>query len=226
MAYPRIDPREFLKRLPLFNDFGAEELSAIAAATTEVHVARGTAVFQRGDPCNGFHTVIFGQVKLGFVSVQGNEKIVEVIGPGHSFGEALMFMERPYILNAHAMVDTMLLHISKQAIFSELERNPAFARRMLAGMSRRLHGLISDVESYSLRSGSQRIVGYLLKDEPENDGVRIMLGMSKKMLASRLNLTPEYFSRVLHELVEKGMIAVSGREITILDLARLRAFEG
>ena len=226
MAYPRIDPREFLKRLPLFNDFGAEELSAIAAATTEVHVARGTAVFQRGDPCNGFHTVIFGQVKLGFVSVQGNEKIVEVVGPGHSFGEALMFMERPYILNAHAMADTMLLHISKQAIFGELERNPAFARRMLAGMSRRLHGLISDVESYSLRSGSQRIVGYLLKEEPEDDGARIMLGMSKKMLASRLNLTPEYFSRVLHELVEKGMIAVSGREITILDLARLRAFEG
>lgn len=226
MAYPRIDPREFLKRLPLFNDFGAEELSAIAAATTEVHVARGTAVFQRGDPCNGFHTVIFGQVKLGFVSVQGNEKIVEVVGPGHSFGEALMFMERPYILNAHAMVDTMLLHISKQAIFGELERNPAFARRMLAGMSRRLHSLISDVESYSLRSGSQRIVGYLLKEEPESDGARITLGMSKKMLASRLNLTPEYFSRVLHELVEKGMIAVSGREITILDLARLRAFEG
>jgi len=226
MAYPRIDPREFLKRLPLVNDFGAEELSSIAAATTEVHVARGTAVFQRGDPCNGFHTVIFGQVKLGFVSVQGNEKIVEVVGPGHSFGEALMFMERPYILNAHAMVDTMLLHNSKQAIFGELERNPAFARRMLAGMSRRLHGLISDVESYSLRSGSQRIVGYLLKEEPEQDGARIMLGMSKKMLASRLNLTPEYFSRVLHELVEKGMIAVSGREITILDLARLRAFEG
>ena len=226
MAYPRIDPREFLKRLPLFNDFGAEELSAIAAATTEVHVARGTAVFQRGDPCNGFHTVIFGQVKLGFVSVQGNEKIVEVVGPGHSFGEALMFMERPYILSAHAMVDSMLLHISRQAVFGELERNPTFARRMLAGMSRRLHGLISDVESYSLRSGSQRIVGYLLKEEPESDGARIMLGMSKKMLASRLNLTPEYFSRVLHELVEKGMIAVSGREITILDLARLRAFEG
>jgi CRP-like cAMP-binding protein len=226
MASHRIDPRDFLKRLPLFTDFGADELNAIAAATTEQHVARGTAVFQRGDPCNGFHTVIFGQVKLGFVSAQGNEKIVEVVGPGHSFGEALMFMERPYILNAHALSDTLLLHISKNVIFGELERNPLLARRMLAGMSRRLHGLISDVESYSLRSGSQRIVGYLLKDEPAGDGAQVVLGMSKKMLASRLNLTPEYFSRVLHELVDKGMIAVQGREITILDIGRLRAFEG
>jgi CRP-like cAMP-binding protein len=93
-------------------------------------------------------------------------------------------------------------------------------------MSRRLHGLIKDVESYSLRSGSQRIVGYLLKDEPEGDGSQVTLTVSKKLLASRLNLTPEYFSRVLHDLSEHGMIAVKGRQITILAIERLRGYEG
>jgi CRP-like cAMP-binding protein len=170
--------------------------------------------------------VIYGQVKLGFVSAQGDEKIVEIIGPGMSFGEALMFMEKPYIVNATALADTLLLHIAKEAVFKELETSPAFARRMLAGMSRRLHGLISDVESYSLRSGSQRIVGYLLKDEPEGDGAMVTLTVSKRLVASRLNLTPEYFSRVLHDMVELGMIAVNGRDITIRDIARLRAYEG
>ncbi|HZX28367.1 MAG TPA: Crp/Fnr family transcriptional regulator [Telluria sp.] len=226
MAAPRIDPREFLKRLPLFADVSPDELAAVAAATTEIHVPRGSAVFQRGDPCNGFHTVVYGQIKLGFVSVQGNEKIVEILGPGHSFGEALMFMDKPYIVNAHALADCLLLHIAKNAVFDEIERNPLFARRMLAGMSRRLHGLISDVESYSLRSGSQRIVGYLLKDEPVDNGTRITLGVSKKLLASRLNLTPEYFSRVLHELVDQGLISVRGRDITIRNLAGLRDYEG
>jgi CRP-like cAMP-binding protein len=226
MPASRIDIRAFLKRIPLFDDFDAAELSAIAAGSSELHVARGQPIFQRGDACNGFHTLVYGQVKLGFVSAQGNEKIVEIIGPGHSFGEALMFMERPYILNAHALADTLLLHISKNVVFDELARNPVFARRMLAGMSRRLHGLISDVESYSLRSGSQRIVGYLLKEEPSGDGARVTLAASKKMIASRLNLTPEYFSRVLHDLVARGMIALRGREITILDIERLRAFEG
>jgi CRP-like cAMP-binding protein len=226
MPSPKIDPREFLKRLPLFADLSQEELSLVAAGTTEQHVPRGSAVFQRGDPCVGFHMVIFGQVKLSFLSAQGNEKIVEIIGPGHSFGEALMFMEKPYIVTAHAVSDCMLLHISKQTVFAELARNPQFARRMLAGMSRRLHGLISDVEAYSLRSGSQRIIGYLLKDDDATDGSEITLSVSKKLLASRLNLTPEYFSRVLHELADQGMIAVNGRQIRILDAARLRAYEG
>jgi CRP-like cAMP-binding protein len=94
---------------------------------------------------------------------------------------------------------------------------------MLAGMSRRMHGLISDVESYSLRSGSQRIVSYLLNEEPAS-GERVLLSTSKKLIASRLNLTPEYFSRVLHELVSRGMIALRGREVTILDKDGLRAY--
>lgn len=226
MLTSKIDRREFLKRLPLFADFSPEELSELAAATEERHIAKGAPIFARGDPCRGFHIVIYGQVKLGFVSVRGDEKIVEIIGPGLSFGEALMFMEKPYIVGATALADTMLLHIAKEAVFGELERNPAFARRMLAGMSRRLHGLIKDVESYSLRSGSQRIVGYLLKDEPDGDGAQVTLSVSKKLIASRLNLTPEYFSRVLHDLSELGMIEVQGRLITIIDINRLRDYEG
>jgi CRP-like cAMP-binding protein len=226
MATTRIDRREFLKRLPLFSDFTADELNSLANQTSELYVERGAPIFHRGDPCRGFHIVIYGQVKLGFLSVHGGEKIVEIVGPGFSFGEALMFMEKPYILSASALADTMLLHISKEAVFGELEHNPAFARRMLAGMSRRLHGLISDVESYCLRTGSQRIVGYLLKDESVCDGATVTLTVSKKSLASRLNLTPEYFSRVLRDLTEHGMVAVEGRQITILDIERLRAYEG
>lgn len=221
----RIDPREFLRRLPVFSDLGEEELAAMAHATTELHIPRGRTIFQRGDPCLGFHTVLYGQVKLSFVSAQGNEKIVEIVGPGHSFGEAVMFMEKPYIVNAATLEDCLLLHIAKDAIFAELERHPAFARKMLAGMSRRLHGLISDVESYTLRSGAQRVIGFLLKDAPES-GSRITLAASKKLIASRLNLTPEYFSRLLHELAEHGLLKVDGRDIEIVNADGLRAYEG
>ena len=225
MLRTRIDPRQFLKRLPLFADLAPADMDMVAAATTELHLPRGRVIFKRGDPCNGFHTVIYGSVKLCFVSSQGDEKVVELIGPGQSFGEALMFMERDYIVQAEALADCMLLHIGKEAILSGIERDPGFARRMLAGMSRRLHGLISDVESYTLRSGSQRVVGYLLKDDPRQGG-EVTLSASKKMVASRLNITPEYFSRVLHDMAGRGLVGIAGRSITILDLERLRAYEG
>src|SRR6478672_2645229 len=105
----KIKPQEFLARLPLFSDVTPEELERIATGTTEMRLERGQNAFSRGDPCHGFHTVIYGQVKLFFTSPGGDEKVVELIGPGQSFGEALMFMERAYIVGAQAVADTLLL---------------------------------------------------------------------------------------------------------------------
>ncbi|MGV8893246.1 MAG: Crp/Fnr family transcriptional regulator [Burkholderiaceae bacterium] len=229
MTKTKIKTQDFLSKLALFNDMGPQELDRIASGTSEMHVQRGETLFQRGDICTGFHAVIYGQVKLAFTSSQGSEKIVEIIGPGHSFGEAIMFMDKPYIVAAQALSDTLLLHISKSAVLAELESDPLFARKMLAGLSRRLHGLICDVEAYSLCSGTQRVIGYLLQHgtdtETQIDGLKIVLPFSKAVLASRLNLTPEHFSRILHDLTENQQINVSGKNITILNIEKLRNYE-
>ena len=77
-----------------------------------------------------------------------------------------MFLDKPYVVFAQALADSLLLHIAKHAVFEELGPNP-FARRMIAGLARRLHGLVRDVEAYTLRSGQERIIGYLLAELPE-----------------------------------------------------------
>lgn len=230
MTKTKIKTQDFLSKLALFNEMGLQELDRIASGTSEIHVQRGETLFQRGDICTGFHAVIYGQVKLAFTSAQGSEKIVEIIGPGYSFGEALMFMDKPYIVAAQALNDTLLLHVAKSTVLTELERDPLFARKMLAGLSRRLHSLICDVEAYSLCSGTQRVIGYLLQHgtdtDTQIDGMEIILPFSKAVLASRLNLTPEHFSRILHDLTENQLINVSGKNITILNIEKLRNYEG
>lgn len=228
MSHPKIKTQAFLSSLPLFKEVAPVELDRIAVGTTELHVPRGEMLFNKGDPCVGFHLVIYGQVKLAFISPQGSEKVVEIVGPGFSFGEALMFMEKPYVVMAQTLADSLLLHVSKQVVFDEIERNPSFARKMLAGLSRRLHGLIGDVEAYSLQSGTQRVIGYLLRQEQDlaaaSAPYSVMLPTSKAIVASRLNLTPEHFSRILHELADRGLISIDGREVKILDVSKLRMY--
>jgi CRP-like cAMP-binding protein len=226
MDKPRFTPATFLARMPLFDAMSPDELAAIAAGTTEHHVEKGGVIFQRGDPALGFHLVIYGQVKLAAGSASGAEKIIELIGPGHSFGEALMFMEKPYIVSATALADTLLLHVTREVVFAGIEHDPRFARKMLAGLSRRMHGLICDMESYALRSGTQRVIGYLLQDEDAADGQSLMLPVSKAVVASRLNLTPEHFSRILADLSALGMIAVHGRQVQLLAIDALRSHAG
>ena len=155
---------------------------------------------------------------------------MEILGPGQTFGEALMFMDQPYPLFAQALMDTTLLMVPKQAIFEELEAQPHFCHKMLAGLSMRLHQLIRDVESYSLRSGRQRVIGYLLQAASEfeheaGEKVTVHLPANKGVIASRLNVTQEHYSRILHELIEQGLIKVESRNIHIPDPERLRSFD-
>jgi CRP-like cAMP-binding protein len=222
--------QEFLKNVPLFRELTDEELDRIAAGTAQVRAPTGTILFRRGEASSGFHVIVYGQVKLAFGAADGSEKVVEILGPGASFGEAVMFLDKPYVVFAETLADSLVLAIGKQTIFTELERNPRFARKMLAGLAQRLHRLVHDLEAYTLRSGTQRVIGYLLRDYPEEGvpqaPVEIALATSKGVLASRLNITREHFSRILHDLSAAGLIEVHGRIIRIRDPERLRAFQG
>ena len=76
-----------------------------------------------------------------------------------------MFLGKPCLVNAQALADSLLLTVHRQAVLAELEQDNRFALRMLAGLSRRLHGLVHDVQAYALQSGVQRVVGYLLREQ-------------------------------------------------------------
>jgi len=227
MANPQIKLQSFLGNLPLFRELNPEEIDRLALGSREIYAARGEILFHKGDPCTGFHVVVYGQVKLAFSSPHGAEKVVDIIGQGQSFGEALMFMDKPYIVYAQTLADSMLVHVSKATVFEELDRDPQFARKMIAGLSGRLHTLLRDLEGYCLSSGAQRVIGYLLRDAQEAAAPgpnTVTLPVSKGVLASRLNLTPEHFSRILHDLSEAALIAVEGRTVHILNIEKLRAF--
>ncbi len=225
------DVPRYLSVLPLFNDMQPAELQRLAQGCQLKRLARGDMVFRVGEPCEEFHVTVVGQIKLFAISPQGQEKVIELAGPGNSFAEALMFTGKPYIVNAQALTDTLLLTVKKQAVVDEIERDPKFCMRMLAGISRRLHGLVHDVQAYALHSGLQRVIGYLLRDQamdeaPASGVVTVSLPVSKATIASRLSLTPEYFSRVLHELETEGLIEIDKRDIRILDAQRLAQYHG
>jgi CRP-like cAMP-binding protein len=223
-----INAVDFLRNLPIFRELDPAPLERLAAGTREIRAPAGTILFRRGDPATGMHAVAYGQVKLALTTPDGGEKVVEIIGPGGSFGEAVMFLEKPYYVTAEVLADALVLFVSRATIFAEIDASPQFARRMLAGLSMRLHRLIGDVESLSLKSGTERVVGYLLRDCPDSGSsaqtVELRLPVAKGVLASRLNLTREHFSRILHDLSAAGLIRVVGRSIRIVDVARLRAW--
>jgi len=227
MDLQQFDIPRYLANLPLFQEIAPPDLERLASGCRLRKLCRGESVFTVGMPCEEFHVTVTGQVKLFALSPAGQEKVIELAGPGVSFAEALMFTGKPYIINAQALTESVVLSVGKAAVVREIEDDPRFAMHMLAGISRRLHGLVHDVQAYSLHNGMQRVIGYLLHQEnpaaagSASTALKISLPVSKATIASRLSITPEYFSRVLHELESAGLITVDKREIHIPDTARL-----
>jgi CRP-like cAMP-binding protein len=135
-----------------------------------------------------------------------------------------MFLEKPYIVGARALSDCLVLHVAREAVFAELDRNPTLARRMIANLSAKMHSTVQEVELNALGTGSQRFAAWLLKSLPAaNAGAAaVTLPAAKKTVASRLNLSAEHLSRILGQLSAAGLIRVHGRKVEIPDAERLR----
>jgi len=222
---PCIAIEQFLAKVPLFAGLDRDELARLANGAVQFEAPRGSSIFRRGEPCTGIHVVVYGQVKLSLHSSNGAEKVVELLGPGQSLGEPFLFLDEPHRVTAEALVESKLVHIPKAKVLAELEHHVGFARRIITNLSRRLDHFISDLESVSLRSGTERVIGYLLTNAQSRslDGAAVTLPAAKGIIASHLNLTQEHFSRILHELSAAGLIGVDGRDISIPDVDRLRA---
>ena len=106
----------FLATQALFSHLSPDELTRVAAGCVVRRLSRSDTVFRYGEPCNEFHVVVLGQVKLFALSPAGQEKVIELVSPGHSFAEALMLTGKPYILNAQALTSTLLLSAAASLI--------------------------------------------------------------------------------------------------------------
>jgi CRP-like cAMP-binding protein len=226
MDVKRLNTLSYLQTLPIFKDLSKSECENAAQDCQFGHLSRGEVLFQVGDACEVFHVITSGQVKLYLATPTGQEKVIEIVGPDQSFAESTMLLGTPYLFNAQALTETELLTVGKRTILALMERNHRFSMHLTSGISHWLHQLISDVGGYALQSGMHRLINYLLqsaqgKDTKNMESFTVFLPVSKATIASRLSLTPEYFSRVLHELASERLIEINRRQIRVLDVHRL-----
>jgi CRP-like cAMP-binding protein len=202
-------------------------MERLATATRERRYVRDEMIFQKGDRPTGMYLVVTGKVKEVCQSPEGGERIIEVLGPNQTCGEASLFLDSHYPFSAIALTNAHLLHIDKPAIDTLIDKHPGVVAKILAALSLRLYALVRDVESYTLLNPVQRVVAYLI-ELANNGGVAgdtdITLPAAKFVIASRLGISPEALSRAFRDLADAGLIDVRGSRVTICKMERLRQF--
>jgi CRP-like cAMP-binding protein len=218
----------YLERLALFSRLPDNKLEELSHVVKILDLIRNEIIIHPGDNPEGFYIVASGVVTLSLISPNGESRVIEIMNPGRSFAEALLFMHHPSPVQAQMTQAGKLIFVPEKPVCDLILESHEFTLSMLGGLSIRLHRLISDIEASSLCRAHQRVIGYLLGEadtvEPGTDNISLKLPATKKVIASKLDISPETFSRVLHELVDQGLIQIDGKNIDLVDRDALRRY--
>jgi CRP-like cAMP-binding protein len=221
-----IDSR--LASTPLLACLDAKGLDRLGSAAREIHARKGEFLFYKGDPCHGIHLLLDGNIKLALPSPKGDEKVTDILGPGQSFGEDCMFSQQPYSVLAQALSKVEVIFISTAAVLAELEHSKDLTRHMLDNLASRTHQAFDDIES-TTKTATRRTIDYLLGLLPENQppdmAANIRLPAHKGLIASRLSISQEHFSRLLRDLQQLALISMQGNLIAIPNVHRLSLYQ-
>jgi CRP-like cAMP-binding protein len=209
--------REALATSHLFSELSDEQMERVRRHSHMTDMVEGESLFFQGDNASCFYLMLTGRIKLFRVSPEGKEKVVEIMEAGSTFAEALMFMDQPhYPVTATALAPSRVIAINCREYKTMLRESIDSCFLLLGSMSLRLHGLIQEIDALSLDTGTVRTVAYLLHQAPQ-DRASFELRVAKSVIASRLSVKPETFSRILKSLHESEILTIEGRYVTIHD---------
>lgn len=211
----------------LFDGLDEAQLASITASTRRIHLQNGEHLFEQMQPAERFYVLESGQITLKRFSSEGDEKIIEIIYPGQSFAEAVMFLGKPlYPVTAVSVGESFVQGFSNREFLNILRESNKSCLKLMAAMSIRLRRLVNEIDRLTMQSAVSRIANYLLYLLPEDAvaPVDVQLSTPKNMIASFLSIKPETLSRTLHDLSVRGVISVERKNIRIHDMDALRGF--
>ncbi len=213
---------ELLGQTRLFRGLPQDMLQRLVGNEAPRKYQKGHLLFQQGDQADHFYVILSGWVKLFRLMPTGEEAIVHIFAAGETFAEAAMFAGHKYPVTAEIVADARLLSINSNHFEKQIAESPKIALAMLATTAERLKQLVTEVEQVKGRNSLERVAFFLLSMCSKEPGPTVLeLPYEKSLIASRLNIKPESFSRVLNKLRHYG-ITSKKNQIIIPDVEQLR----
>lgn len=213
-----------LRQVPLFTGLAEETLALLARGAHERCCPRGTRLFAQGEPADRFYVVLDGWVKLYRDSPDGSECLVGLFTRGDSFAEAAMFDRQGFPVNGGVAEDARLLVFPAEPFLDTLHEHRGLTLNLLANLTGMLRSLVLQLDQLTNQSTHQRLAAFLLSLCPDDaPHATVCLPCDKMLIAARLGMKPESFSRAMARLKALG-VRCERNCVHLEDLPALRLF--
>lgn len=215
-----------LQKVPLFSQLAPPDLARVVDVARERSYPKNSVILFEDDPGDALYVVADGQVKVVLIGEDGREVILSVLGEGEFFGEMALIDDEPRSAHVIAMEDSALIVLRREDFQGILINTPAIALALLRELSRRLRRVDEKVGSLVLLDVHGRVAQLLLDLADEEGGQKITRRLTHHTIAQMIGSSRETVSRTMREFVDRQMVDVTRKDITIKDRTTLEQAAG
>jgi CRP/FNR family transcriptional activator FtrB len=212
-----------IRKLELFRACADETFDALVTAGFLQRFPPGVVLIQENEPSDFLYIVVEGLVEM-FAGHAGRETTIGFVRPIGTFILAAVLKDQVYLQSARTLEKSRMLMIPAANVREAMQHDTAFMSAIVGELSTCYRNLVKELKNQKLRTGTERLANWLLRaNEKQGGSGMVELGIGKRVLASRLGMTPENLSRSFAALGPHGVV-VNGPRIRIADLETLRRF--
>ena len=214
---------ELFNHVPLFDGLPPDELRQYTDHAIGKHYTKKHVLYVRDDEAEWFYVIERGWVKLFRETLDGEEAIIDVLSNGQICGENAIFNDGRYVSSAEVVEDAVIYQLPVSLLKTHITSNNKLALNMLRSMSSFHSKQSRELEHMKIQNAPQRIGCFLLQlyKPSKAQPIRIHLPYDKLLIAARIGMQPETFSRALLKLQQETGIRIKGSTVEIDDITVL-----
>lgn len=173
-------------------------------------------IFKEGDSPVYYYQIITGEVKLNNYNEEGKEFIQNILSEGQSCGEAILFMDHPYPMNAEAITECSILRLHKSIFFSLLSKSSKLCMEVSSFLSQRLYYKFIMMQNISSQNPSIRLKGlmdYLKSFHNDERPYSFMVPLTRQQMANLTGLCVETAIRTIKHMEKDKIVKIENRKI-------------
>jgi len=214
---------DIIRQLDLFSQANEKTVDDLLGSSFLQRFPPKVELIRQNEYADFLYVLIEGQVEL-CASSGDRDTVIEILDPVSLFIVAAILNDQLCLVSAHTLSACRVLMIPTDKVRTAMETDINFMRAMVIDMSRRYRRSVKEVKNLKLRNSVERLANWLIRTRDlQKQENYIDLPFEKRILASRLGMTPENLSRGFSTLSEYG-IKVDGGRIVFVDLQKLKDF--
>jgi len=198
--------------IPLFSGLNNDSFKIICHAASKQSKRKGEFLFCQGDIADTVYIVKEGNFKLIRTTENGDEAIMQIVGPGEILGESALFRSGTnHPVAAIAMEESKVCSIDRKSLEKIVKIEPDLAWQMIESLGNRLHNTWEQLTESNTQNAREKVLNLLVRlaqehGEPCPQGQYIKIRLTQQEIASLVGVSRVMVSQVINDLISDNYL--------------------